>query len=590
MILDSTILFEGVVEDIDDPVGLNRVRVRFLYIHTSDKSQIPTEDLPWAQVMHPITSAAMNGIGQTPGLLPGSHVIGFFRDGNMKQDPVILGSIGGIPQALSNTSQGFSDPNGEYPSSEYIDEPDTSRLARGENLSKTYIKERNELNATGIETANGTQWNIPKSPFNATYPYNKVNETRSGIIVEHDDTPGAVRIMERHPSGTFREIDNNGTVVQRIVGDGYTIYERHGHVVIHGNADVTVDGSKSLYIKNAMNVRIDGDCTATFMNDVNMTAIGDYTMNVKGDYNLNVEGNSTLRSNGDMTQTSGGRLGIGAGTRMQLSSQGTFDADGMLMHIGYGRANVPHESVSVAGERANPTEPDLPPLPSNSLAESMYMDHDEPENPPTQQYLESFDAVGLPRPDVGGSLPGDVPDEKDDNTPSEVKQGNPVTCAAFSGMQRIPDTTRLSTNYLLRDVSTSTAVSHYRVRAQVGLTIPQIVCNLKATCENVAERVKAQFPDMYITSGFRVGSGRSQHNRGQAIDMQFSNASDRDYFDIAVWIRDNIPHDQLLLENTSSSNHCWIHCSFNAQGNRGQYFSMYNHKRVSKINEFIQVA
>ena len=42
----------GIVEDSIDPKGLGRVRVRILDIHGSDKLKIPTDSLPWANVLH----------------------------------------------------------------------------------------------------------------------------------------------------------------------------------------------------------------------------------------------------------------------------------------------------------------------------------------------------------------------------------------------------------------------------------------------------------------------------------------------------------------------------------------------------------
>ena len=73
----------GVVEDRIDPLKLGRCRVRILGYHTDkkDDDNIPTNTLPWATPMQPITSAAMNGIGTTPmGPVEGTLIVGFFRD------------------------------------------------------------------------------------------------------------------------------------------------------------------------------------------------------------------------------------------------------------------------------------------------------------------------------------------------------------------------------------------------------------------------------------------------------------------------------------------------------------------------------
>lgn len=96
----------GIIEDRDDPLKMGRVRVRIINIHTDNLSVLPTEELPWAVVMQPTTSAALSGIGTAPvGLLPGSWCVGFFIDGEEMQQPVVMGTIGGMPDPLPETQQ-----------------------------------------------------------------------------------------------------------------------------------------------------------------------------------------------------------------------------------------------------------------------------------------------------------------------------------------------------------------------------------------------------------------------------------------------------------------------------------------------------
>ena len=110
----------GVVEDRNDPLFLGRCRVRILGYHNeyTESKEIKTNHLPWATPMQPITSAAMNGIGTTPtGPVEGTWVIGFFRDGLSAQQPVMMGTVGGIPEEATweglekhTTGQGYHDP------------------------------------------------------------------------------------------------------------------------------------------------------------------------------------------------------------------------------------------------------------------------------------------------------------------------------------------------------------------------------------------------------------------------------------------------------------------------------------------------
>ena len=76
------IWFFGVVEDVKDPLNIGRLRVRCFGWHTDDLEVLPTENLPWLQVMMPVTSASFSSIDTSAtGLIEGAHVIGFFIDG-----------------------------------------------------------------------------------------------------------------------------------------------------------------------------------------------------------------------------------------------------------------------------------------------------------------------------------------------------------------------------------------------------------------------------------------------------------------------------------------------------------------------------
>ncbi len=111
--MDGFVWFVGVVEDRNDPEQLGRVRVRCLGFHTEDLTKLPTADLPLAHVMHPVTDPSMQGMGNSPTfLVEGSWVIGFFRDASAKQQPIIIGSLPGVPNSAPDPTKGFSDPRG----------------------------------------------------------------------------------------------------------------------------------------------------------------------------------------------------------------------------------------------------------------------------------------------------------------------------------------------------------------------------------------------------------------------------------------------------------------------------------------------
>ena len=94
--------------------------------------------------------------------------------------------------------------------------------------------------------------------------------------------------------------------------------------------------------------------------------------------------------------------------------------------------------------------------------------------------------------------------------------------------------------------------------------------NMKALCENVLQKVRSHFgKSVRITSGYRspelceaIGSSsKSQHAKGQAADFEITGIDNKD---LAIWIRDNVDFDQLILEfyTEGDPNSGWVHCSY----------------------------
>ena len=72
-----------------------RYKVRIIGLHDQGESEIPSEELPWAQIMYPVTAGGGQArSSQTSNLRQGMMVFGFFMDGQDQQIPVIMGVLG----------------------------------------------------------------------------------------------------------------------------------------------------------------------------------------------------------------------------------------------------------------------------------------------------------------------------------------------------------------------------------------------------------------------------------------------------------------------------------------------------------------
>ena len=136
---DGYVWWHGVVEDRKDPMFLGRCRVRILGWHTADKAELPTASLPWAYPVMPITSASQTGVGEAPvGPVDGTWVMGYYRDGELAQEPVMIGTLPGIPENYAKQNTGFNDSRLDEPSVDrHVVETDGQATPGGSDISLT---------------------------------------------------------------------------------------------------------------------------------------------------------------------------------------------------------------------------------------------------------------------------------------------------------------------------------------------------------------------------------------------------------------------------------------------------------------------
>jgi len=306
---DGFIWWVGFVEDRKDPLKLGRLKVRCVAWDSQSKMELPTDFLPWAQVVTPLNKTPREG----------DMVLGFFADGVDAQQRIVFGYFPGIPLNPANPQNAFSDPRTKtelktapktpkektyntdgtgikiverdqaeaYPKN--LDEPTTSRIARNDKdtITKTFIQERKDNVVKDIPTANSNfKWAEPETPYNTVYPYNDVLETESGHILEFDDTPEAERIHLAHRNGSFQEWFPNGDKVEKVTRDNYQIIMGDDSVYIMGSCNVTIQGDAQVYVKQNALLKIDGN--------VQVAVGGNYTETVNGTYTLVSNGNMTI--------------------------------------------------------------------------------------------------------------------------------------------------------------------------------------------------------------------------------------------------------------------------------------------------------
>jgi predicted chitinase len=507
-----------------------------------------------------------------------------------------------IKRGSDNT--GFRDPNNKYPLKDYINEPDTNRLARGI-IDGTIVEKKDANIKIGVPKAyDEGSWDQPKTAFGAKYPFNKVFETESGHLQEFDDSPGHERIHTYHRAGTFYEIDANGTVVNYIVGDNFTLMERNGCIHVAGEYNLTVDGNANIFCRTDANIEVSQNANVRVGNNVSLGVANNVDFAIGGSFNIKAVGDFNLQA-ANINQL--------ADTAMKLGSSGTIDINSSgVTNVNYSKGNFGVSATSPTAvkltppDAGSPLDPNIPYLipPEREVEEKAAVetpeDYDTPEgrqnsNKQTQQGIPN-----APAPSATEEAPA-----ASGGTGATV----PVDCKIIYATKNFTNDYTLSKNFTLGMCMDGGVNGKHKLVDQMLkdgpntperlYTVQEIVCNLAMSAQNILEPYLAALPggiggynkQWKISSGYRLKgvvpteSPFSDHCKGHCFDIALL-SPDRyqSTYDLVQKLERLITYDQIILEYRNPTS-VWIHTGYKPNGNRKMAFTMVNdstYKRDSK--------
>ena len=239
------------------------------------------------------------------------------------------------------------------------------RLIRARKMSFAVRDGEDNPEAPFVPGDSRVMFEEPKSTYSARYPYNHVYESESGHIIEIDDTPSHERYHRKHPSGSFEEVQPNGTRVIKIEGDDYLIVKQgrklnvkgdlqvviegdakvyymgdvmqtvDGNVTefVRGNVSQYVEGTADMHVVGDVNAQLDANLTAAVKGNADLSIEGNCNQNIKGDYSVSVQGNYTLTVAGSKVDNISGDWSRQCSNLKDIAS-GMVKIDGSRIDLG----------------------------------------------------------------------------------------------------------------------------------------------------------------------------------------------------------------------------------------------------------------
>lgn len=412
--------------------------------------------------------------------------------------------------------------------------------------------------------------------------------------------------------GATLSLKSRGDII--LEAQGNIIAKALGMMLQSKTFEQVIDGSASYEITNDVSTIIGGVKRDTIAGDYRSQVTGSYISDIGVDYTVRVTGNTTINTSGAFVTASTGNTTIASKASILIDADGTINTitptynlianmvfNGHLGLAGSLDASGTVKSMGVMGSEAyliaptsNAGSPGTASVSAPSAegfggeivaAEVMeaedVVDHltsvrKYPDFPENARHLSADGASIYTHSDDYTTSANEVYSEY-----AQGNQGNELASSAES-FANIPVSQITGEGVAPTDAPYSVPSQENKgvkisrfftlgelINAKHSHRIPpgkyqEIVQNHILAAYNVLDPIREKFPDMIITSAYRNNS--KNHVTGRAIDIVVQSRSLDRHAEIALFVANNLPVDQVFIEkNTSGRTHVHIRVSPSGQ-------------------------
>ena len=290
-----------------------RYKVRIFGLHDAGEGGIESKDLPWANIMYPVTAGAyLQSSGQTPMIRQGNIVFGFFLDGPEQDQPVIMGVMGNNSQSelatqygdgnrVSNTqsgplaTSGFSEGKVDYKGTSKPEVPDGDKVVDKPKDPKQAKQLADKVPGVNLNKF-GLPSNLPITPEQQKF----INSAKAEAEIILKDNPGFSKeaqdnlIKDRVAKG-MAALKKEANSFRSPVNSGATIESESPHITTAANIKLDEVFCKKRVLLNPDNIV--ESCNKAVQTDMdNMTQSIDKAMNALSSYTDAVSMTENIRN------------------------------------------------------------------------------------------------------------------------------------------------------------------------------------------------------------------------------------------------------------------------------------------------------
>ena len=409
------------------------------------------------------------------------------------------------------------------------------------------------------------------------------------------------------------------------------------NIDLHAGKNINIHAGKNMrfYANDSMEFTAQKELTATSVSKMTLQSQADVNINAEGNYLTNIKGTSDIISDGKIAIKSPSSIIINGNSTIDILGGGNMNLEGKEIKLNGGafRSSVEKvedtkykdsSGVSLYSEGKEVDAPvkatvlDAKDLSALADEQSVYGEDDIPKSDadikadvasgnalPSSSSDYSYNSIdgnynseSASRPLISVPAVPDFPKEHGYSTgQSELlyTEAAKVTSVTKPSKIILPDDGSIDYNMY---ISSKYKLSKLTLAPPVGQKInkgkeeaEKIINKLRVLAVNCLDPLLAEYPKLRINMGYfesRPGTS-SAHSLGEAVDIQVADASKGEYFEIAIWIRENLPHDSIILQyRTTGSGMPWIHLGCKESGNRSDMITQYNGKTTTELGQIAQ--